>query len=77
MREEIIEIVTAAAASIGINAVQENPSDPDSILLPRPRVDFDIGDEQWIKSHKRIAAYATPGDEATTRTTRTDRKSVV
>ena len=37
MREEIIEIVTAAAASIGINAVQENPSDPDSILLPRPR----------------------------------------
>ncbi len=71
MREEIIEIVTAAAASIGINAVQENPSDPDSILLPRPRVDFDIGDEQWIKSHKRIAAYATPGDEATTRTTRT------
>lgn len=71
MRDNIIDVITTAANSIGIQDVLENPNDPESMLLPRPRVDFKLGDEKWIKDTRKIAAFATPENEENTRTTRT------
>jgi hypothetical protein len=77
MLDLYLSTITEAARAAGIDEVRENPRDPESRLLPLPRVDVAWGTERITRDTGALAAFPTPGSEATHRTLRRRRFRLV
>lgn len=70
MLDLYLSTITEAASAADIADVRLNPKDPNSKLLPLPRVDVAWGTERIASDRGVLSSFATPGSEETYRTVR-------